>query len=483
MLGWVKASRALLVWPDRGNVLQRKLDIVLLHRFSQRRKINLGLLTFVPEIRQWAQELGIPVFDTMDNLPDSDWESHQASELEFVKERVSDKHEPYPLLTETGVKDWFHNLSRRSMIVLTIVIVTFSLIFIGVFFPSATITIFPAHSRMTLEFEITPLNLDNTEGRLPQLTANTVFIRESGQLSAETSGKVSIPLTAAKGSVVFTNLTSEQVTIPVNTILRTSAEGGLRFRTIKPANLDREMYSTVKVPIEALAVGQSGNVPSRSIVFIEGPLGLILSVVNPDSLSGGLDTIMGMVTEQDLLDVESSLTEMLLQKAELDLENRLDEDQILVKASIEPNRTVQTHFSHEAGDVVDQISLETTIEFSAISLNRDDLLQVAMANFRERLPKSTQIIQESLQIDSVLVSPHNASEGLQFLAITNADTYEICEFNGIASTIRGQTSTVALNLLFQKLDLSFVPEIEVRPSWFPVLPLLNQRIELRCEAE
>ncbi|NIM92460.1 MAG: hypothetical protein GTO18_01930 [Anaerolineales bacterium] len=76
LLGWVKAPRAILVWPDKGRVLTRKLDLVLLKRYADRRGIRIGFLTFDPEVRKDAQELGIPTFDSLDNLPLDSWANY-----------------------------------------------------------------------------------------------------------------------------------------------------------------------------------------------------------------------------------------------------------------------------------------------------------------------------------------------------------------------------------------------------------------------
>jgi len=74
-LSWARASWAVLVWPRRGRVLTRRLDLVLLQRQAQRQAVELGLVTYDPTVRQLAQELGLPTFDSPDHLPESGWQT------------------------------------------------------------------------------------------------------------------------------------------------------------------------------------------------------------------------------------------------------------------------------------------------------------------------------------------------------------------------------------------------------------------------
>src|SRR3970282_57789 len=67
--------RAVLVWPRRGRVLTRRLDLVLLQRQAQRQAVELGLITYDPAVLQLAQELGLPTFESPDHLPEAGWRS------------------------------------------------------------------------------------------------------------------------------------------------------------------------------------------------------------------------------------------------------------------------------------------------------------------------------------------------------------------------------------------------------------------------
>ena len=61
---WAKTPRILLVWPKRGRVEMRPLDLTLLRRHAESLGAELGLVTRQRQIRAAARELGISYFST-----------------------------------------------------------------------------------------------------------------------------------------------------------------------------------------------------------------------------------------------------------------------------------------------------------------------------------------------------------------------------------------------------------------------------------
>ena len=72
-LGWAKSGRILLVWPERGRVLHRRLDLELLKRHSQMVGAQLALVTKDPDVRYYAVRLGIPVFKSLRKAQSDRW--------------------------------------------------------------------------------------------------------------------------------------------------------------------------------------------------------------------------------------------------------------------------------------------------------------------------------------------------------------------------------------------------------------------------
>src|SRR5688572_10663996 len=61
-LQFVEMRRVLLILPQQGKSLRRKLDLLMIQREAARRQIQIALLTEDPFIAEHASELNISVF-------------------------------------------------------------------------------------------------------------------------------------------------------------------------------------------------------------------------------------------------------------------------------------------------------------------------------------------------------------------------------------------------------------------------------------
>jgi len=64
-LSFVRGQKVLLIWPENGTILTRKLDLVLIQREAMRRAIRLALVTHDSEVVKHASELNISTFETI----------------------------------------------------------------------------------------------------------------------------------------------------------------------------------------------------------------------------------------------------------------------------------------------------------------------------------------------------------------------------------------------------------------------------------
>ncbi|MBL8120080.1 MAG: hypothetical protein JNJ78_21285, partial [Anaerolineae bacterium] len=64
-LSFLRGQRVLLIWPEEGTILTRKLDLVLIQREAMRRAIRLAVVTHDPQVVKHANELNISTFETI----------------------------------------------------------------------------------------------------------------------------------------------------------------------------------------------------------------------------------------------------------------------------------------------------------------------------------------------------------------------------------------------------------------------------------
>ena len=79
-ISWSKARRVLLVWPRKGSLLERKLDLLLLQRHSQQLGTQMAIVTRSGEVRAQARELGVPVFSNMVQAQQANWRRQRTAQ-------------------------------------------------------------------------------------------------------------------------------------------------------------------------------------------------------------------------------------------------------------------------------------------------------------------------------------------------------------------------------------------------------------------
>lgn len=77
-LSFIRGRRVLVVWPETGTALTRKLDLVLIQREAKRRAIQLGFVTHDRQVLQHAADLGISTFETIGASERARWKRGRA---------------------------------------------------------------------------------------------------------------------------------------------------------------------------------------------------------------------------------------------------------------------------------------------------------------------------------------------------------------------------------------------------------------------
>jgi hypothetical protein len=477
MLGWVKASRALLVWPDHGRVLTRRIDLVLLKRFSLQHNIEIGFLTYDREIRDEAAELGIPVFDSLDDLPEEDWVLGDRSQDLFQRREGFGLEQSSVEFIPEGRIGWFERLKTSQKVSIFLGILLFFVVIISLFMPSAQIILSPSPVKRTFDFDIDLVDADLGEMSADLIPIQIITLRSKGESTKESSGLTQVPISAATGHIIFTSLSQETIVIPAGTTLRTTEGNGTRFKTTQPAILTGEVGSQVEVSIEALNPGWSGNVPANSITLVDGSLGLLVAVSNQEPTSGGQADTRRMVLQADLVELEEELINELMASAEREWVDSKTSDRIPVEDSLELQGVLSRRFDYDAGDVADSISLELIVEFSALALSSKDLRALAMTNLSEDLSTNELPIPGTFTFSSQMEKAIDRSDHKWIEITVGLETYDVFDVVSMKRMIRGLNLSDAANLLLERYPLSQQPEFVLKPSWYPFLPILDQRID------
>lgn len=177
-LNWVRADRVLMVWPARGEVMTSKLDLRLLQRQASALRVQLGLVSHDPAVRRHARDLGMPVFDDLENLPDQRWLKANAPARPAL-EQVEPAHiRRERLETRRRREDTDSGLSARGHRTMFGVALGALLIMAAAILPSAQVIVAPETRSIELawEFPLDPAEADDQTGNRPFMDERTVVV-------------------------------------------------------------------------------------------------------------------------------------------------------------------------------------------------------------------------------------------------------------------------------------------------------------------
>jgi hypothetical protein len=480
-LGWAKAPRVLIVWPRYGRVLTRRLDLVLIQRNAQQRSKQIGLVTHDPDIRAYARELGIPVFDSMDDISEKKWHRRVRSRP------VTIGREGPPPPDYLSPPDEAERATRLTPVdkilryVLTGVALVGLALLVATLVPTAEITITPQSTVHKRELTLI-LDPDIEQPSPDGIPARWERIVVEGTLRRPTTGSASVPAQTSVGSVIFTNLTTDPVSIPEGTGLR-SSEGDIRFVTTEDVEVPPGRNAEVVAEVQAVLPGLAGNLPIDAIDSVEGALGLVVSVTNPEVTSGGTDETRPAVSPDDRINLIDELSSQLFAEATEKIQATLSSDVRLVDESLRLTRTVEQTYDRQVGEPADSLSVNLVLEIGGLVYHPDDIDSAVRTALEATLSEETLIVPDTLSFE-ILSGPVMAtSETASIRFLAQQETHKVIDFPHIRELIRGHTTEYTADLLVQILQLESRPKIHISPTWFPRLPWLGFRIEIGYDWE
>ena len=472
-LAWAKTPRILLVWPKGERIVLRPLDLKVLQRQAHSLGAQLGLVTRSASVRREAEALGLPVFESSSAAQREAWPAHKER-----KQRVPlpPRRDLRQLRAEAlpPEADWRSRLGVRVVTFAVGVLAVFTVA--GLFVPRAVVTLHPESQTQRLVF---PVAADPSvqsvlvSGSVPA-RAETVVV-EGGQ-TAKVASRITVPQTSARGVARFRNLTQTEVEIPAGTVAYTQADPPVRFATLNTTRITPGVDQFVEVPIEAVTVGETGNVAADSIQAIEGPLGLKAAVANPEPTGGGTDTTAIGPSQEDRILLRESLLADLKTQAEAELRARLSTDNVLLTDTLALSQTLEETYNPPADEQGTSLSLTLRVEFSVLVVSTRDLTELAEATLNAVAKPGFASVADSLTFQSVS-KPTTAADGVthwqmqaERRSLRNVDNAQVLML------VRGRAPDEARALLSKAFVFDSAPQIRITPAWWPWLPLIPFRI-------
>ncbi len=477
-LNWAQTSRVALVWPKEGKVLSSRLDLALIYHHARQLGRQIALVTQDADVQRNAQDLGFLFAASLSDLPEDDWPSAASPVSPLPAGRSDLWAQPHPLpppaLLSTpaalpgGRIRWLWFGSGLLAV----------LMLFAALLPSASIVIEPPTSPalMTVRLELDPEAC--AAGAAACVPAEQVGVRIQTELRLPTSGRVPVPESRAGGEVLFFNLTDRPVKIPAGTGVRSSGRPEARFQTTDPLQLEGKIGASAAVAVTALDPGSRSNLPAGAIDAVDGPLGLDVSVSNPEPTSGGEETYRAGVSAQDILRLREDLRQQLLQQAQATIEGGLPASSRVAEGSLNIAQIFSETLDHRAGEASETIHGSMDARISALIYEQADMTAIAYQVAQARLGPPRQIAAGSMslaQIGELQLGPDGTAT---LEARARFETFHSLDLDSLARALRGKPIEDATTILAREHDLA-LRNLQVSPPWLPWLPWLAGRIELR----
>jgi hypothetical protein len=475
-MAWGSSERILLVFPERGRILTRRVDLALLQRHSQALGAQMAMVTAIREVRQNAHDLGIPVFKSVIRAQKGTWRSSSEQWPKFkprpALRLVSDDFRK-PRTTPARELSAYERLIVFGLGVLAVLALGLFLL------PGATISLAPVAQMQQIRLEIwaDPAVLSPSfTGSIP---AAKISVEVEGAQTVPSSGHTLTPVQAATGEVTFTNLSDRDVIVPAGTIVRTQDDPPVRFETQIAIALAGTGQVQVTTPVRALDAGAVGNVAAGEIVAIEGSAGPFLLVTNQEKMSGGADQFIPAPGQDDHADARQQLLDALTRQAESEMKAQLPAETFLLTPTLSMQAIKLEDRQPGEGQPGEQLTVKISASFRAWYIYADDIRSAATLALDANMLEGHRALPDTLRI--VLEGqPITRGDSAGFRIRAERQVMVNWSPDEVAHLARGKSLTAAARAIQESLGLIEAPKIDIWPQWWPRLPDIPFRIHVQA---
>jgi hypothetical protein len=493
-LSFIRGKRVLLIWPEKGTALTRKLDLVLVQREARRCVVQLALVTHDTTVIEHAEDLGISTFASMDEAENGKWKRGRTKVFIQRYHKPEDELEPEELMS---VASRVRNPRKRLHPVIYRLL-QFSVLFIVLSVIGVTlyVTIPSAEVRLRLNQELlgvdtivvtdpNELDIDVENGIIP---ATRVRVTVQTVQQIPTSGVQIAASARALGSVTFTNRSNTAIVVPIGTRVASSTSRQVIFETTAEAFVPAN-DSVSNIPIIAIQdnAGAVSNVASSTINTIVSPLSNDLSVINTVPTSGGVDQTYHVVTPEDMQDALDNARQYLQATAYSEMQATLSETQIIVIETIhipeDELRNDWITYSHTMGDITDVLTLNMRAIVEALAIDDRFAQQVVFARLSLQRPLNMVLNPESFlyRRGPVIGTDAEGRTSLQVfgegIASAQVNNYQL------QADLTGRSLEDARRVIAATVDIApgSQPQISIWPEFLGQMPFLPIRINIIAE--
>jgi hypothetical protein len=450
------------------------VDLKVLQRHATSLGAQLGLVTRARRVRNDAEALHIPVFESTGQAQRVAWPKPRRRRIRWHPPRKDLREQREQLFALNEV--WGTHPVVRVLAFLIGVVAVLSLV--ALFIPRAQIILNPISKTQSISLPVTA----NPEVESVFITG-TIPAREKrviveGTQTVVVTGAAVIPQSKAKGAVEFRNLTQQAVSVPQGTVVRTT--DGIRFVTSESGEVEAGVGKTLELQIEALEGGVAGNLAAETINAIEGRLGLLLSVTNPEPIRGGRELPSVQASDADRERAKDLLIEKLEQEAREKFASELSSGDLLFDKTVSVSQTLAETYDPPAGAAATKLTLTMQVEFSALYAAASDLTELASLALNASLPSGFHAAagSDTLTLKPVTTPAFGKDGTAKWTMRAERKIIQQIDPVQVTQMIQGFGAWNVESTLKQNLPLASAPVVQLSPSWWPWMPIVPFQISV-----
>jgi hypothetical protein len=281
--------------------------------------------------------------------------------------------------------------------------------------------------------------------------------------------------------VIFRNLTQQSVTVPVGTVIKTA--DNIRFVTTGTSEVEAGAGKMLELPVEAVEAGLSGHVGAETIRIVEGKLGLLLSVINPEATTGGRETPSLQASDADRERAKDQLMKNLQSQARARLKDEMTPGDLLFEETFAVSQTLSEVYDPPAGAAGTKLILTMQVEFSSLYASAQNLTELASLALNASLPAGFQAAPgtQALTVKPATKPTANADGSLHWTMRAERRIVRQINNGQVTQLIQGIRSGRVQSVLEKYLPLDGAPQVNLTPSWWPWVPIVPFRISVVTE--
>jgi hypothetical protein len=466
LLEGVQAKRVLLVIPKKNETLRDTLNLRVLRRYAADLALDVALVTRDARTRQAAREEGLPAVASVAWGRRGRWRSkppHRSAAERAAATRVKG------LRTGRGDVGYGDTVIVWAGRLLAILLFAFLLALVlalaALLVPEARITLVPYRQPVetTLQIRADP-EVDRASLADLSIPARIIEVQVEDTGQVATVSKRDAPDAPATGIVTFVNQDAAPVEILPGAVVRTTTGTTVRFKTVTTATMEAAVGATAQAEIEALEPGPVGNVPAATINEVETTaLRGRVRVTNENPTEGGGVKQVGIVTRADMERVKAALLEQLQQRALMELQEELAEQEFLPSESlsIEILTEVYDQFLDAEANV---LNLQMRVSASGTAVDVASAKLLAFESLKEMIPATYELESEDIEFS---LDEQVSMDGWSVITQVTASAQLVADVDrgAVRSAVTGLTEEEATTTLASAFALDAPPKVEVQPEW------------------